>query len=675
MIAANRGSTPAPRPGSAGSALLVVATLGVFFAQLEIRSPNYFLWDDNASEFLPGFVYTYESLAERGEIAQLNYHQYLGYTFLASGQMGVLYPPIYLAMAFAEIALGDFRHGLDALAIGHFLLAGLGMLAVCRRVAGASSAVPIALAVLWATSPFFVQLGRSWIHVAFTSAWLPWSFLLLLRVLEKPTHGRVLALSAAKALFFFQGHPHFFLLVAAGEGLYVLCRWLGRRRPSEALAEARALALGALGSLCLAAPLLFPMWRALEASAARSRALPFEEFIANALDPGVFASAQIFAMEPAVHWATGSLFYIGLPHVLALAAGRFWRPGRGREALPVALLLFASSTALWGLAYGLPVVSSLRWPFKAFGVAVFYLFLLLAGAYGALASSPNPWVRRAAVALLATSLASHAWLIGHPSWDRPLGPNRIDRDVEEIRREVAAVVPEGGRAVSLWLSPLEPRLDRFLIFQYATLAGAYHLGGYEPMIARTNFELAKRLEYSNIYRYELNRRSLDDLSARSVRFLIAPTRPEFQEIFGRFPQLRLAHRDAQLEVWENGGALPFAFFRRAPSRALKTRFGPGGVSVEAGGGAGGSLILTVAPLEVGYRWFADGVAMGPPPSDGERLLLEVPPGTERVEVRYVDVPLQLGCGLAAAFALSAAGIALSRRLRAGGLRAPRGDES
>ncbi|MCG8455805.1 MAG: hypothetical protein MI919_05945, partial [Holophagales bacterium] len=82
-----------------GSAGWVVAFVLAFLLQLESRQPFYFLWDDNASFFLPCYTFDYETLLEHGRPAHLNYHQYLGYTYLASGQTGVLYPPVYLAMA------------------------------------------------------------------------------------------------------------------------------------------------------------------------------------------------------------------------------------------------------------------------------------------------------------------------------------------------------------------------------------------------------------------------------------------------------------------------------------------------------------------------------------------------------------------------------------------------
>ena len=106
---------------------LVILVLGVSFlaGALELRHPNYFLWDDNAAYFLPAYVYNWRSLVQSGSFPELNLHQYLGYQYLGGGQPGALYPPVYVALGLSRLLLGDLRHAVDLLAIGHLLAAAL----------------------------------------------------------------------------------------------------------------------------------------------------------------------------------------------------------------------------------------------------------------------------------------------------------------------------------------------------------------------------------------------------------------------------------------------------------------------------------------------------------------------------------------------------------------------
>ncbi|HEX9731359.1 MAG TPA: hypothetical protein VGG06_05140 [Thermoanaerobaculia bacterium] len=647
--------------------LLLLAA--VYFTVLELREPYYFLWDDNASYHLPCHVYTFDSVFGHGELPHVNYHQYLGYTYLASGQPAVLYPPLYLGLAIARLGWGDLRAVVDVLAILHLVASALGMYALLRRL-GLGRAAGVAASLLWMTLPFLVVVSRSWIVVAYAAAYLPWSLWLVERLLERPSAPRVLALGAVKALLFYQGYVQYAVLWAIFESGYLLLRLLTGRDGAwrrQALAYAAALA----ASAALAAPLLLPMALAKQASAHRAGSLSFAELVSNSLPVAAFLEAQVFRVQPrAVHLATGAIFYVGLPNLLALAALVVARRQRAFAiAAAVALAALVLSTRAFGVAYHLPVLSSFRWPFKSFLIAAFFLVVAAAGGYGALLASRRRWPQVVGVVLLAAAVAGNLAIVLSPWLDAPFGPNRVDRDVAAIRAETARRFPvDQGRAVSMWMTPLERHLDRLLAFDYATLAGAYHLGGYEPLIARENLELALGLDYSNIFRHELTRERLDHLSSWSVRFLVLPERSAFpgfarlRASLARHSQLRPAYRGDGIEVWENAAALPFAFFVEPEVSPVDVEWGPSWVRL-ATAGRGGLLRLNVAPLE-GYVWTADGRDMGPVAYDpGRHLVIEVPPGARAVEVRYVDVPFRLGCAVLLAFLAGTAAVWTRRRWR------------
>lgn len=649
----------------------LVLLAGLYFAVLELREPYYFLWDDNASFYLPCYVYNHDALIGRGEIPHLNYHQYLGHTYLASGQTAVLYPPLYAGLVAARLGWGDLRPAVDVLAVLHLIAAALGMYFLLRRFE-IRPATAVAVALMYMTFPFLVVVSRSWIFVSYAAALLPWGLAALERLLERPTAPRILAVGVVKALFLYQGYVQYAVLATLFEGFYLVLRGLagGEGWPRwRRQAAAYAAALGAAGAL--AAPLLVPMLHAKQVSAYRTGSLSFAEFISNALEPATFLSAQVFRMEPrAVHLSSGAIFYVGLPGLAALAALAFAR--RRRIFLvyaAVAGLALVLSTRAFGLMYHLPLLSSFRWPFKSFLIVLAFFSVAAAGAFDACFSAPRRALRWAAAALVGAAILGNAAIVGSQSLDAPFGPNRVDRDVAELRAEAARLFPlDRGRVVSLWMSPLEPRIHRLLPFNYATLAGAYHLGGYDPLIAEENLELALHLEYSNIFRYKLTRERLDYLSSWSVRFLTVPRSSMYPPIGGlrpalsRFSQLRLSFRDQAIEVWENGAALPFAYFPGPPFAPVEVEWRSSSMRLETRG-RGGWLRVNVAPLD-GYEWSADGRDMGAPRVDEERhLVLEVPGGTEEVEIRYVPVAFRLGVFVFLAFTLSVGATWVVRRSR------------
>lgn len=659
---ASRGpSWTAELPALACLVLLATAFVGA----LELREPRYFLRDDNAAYFLPVYVHTAGTLFDRGELALLNHHQYLGQTHLASGQTGVLYPPVYVAYALAG-ATGDVRHALFLLALGHFVLGAVGFFVLARtwsvpRWPAAWSAL------LWLTLPFLAVVSRDWIWIAYGAAWVPWCLVFLDAWLVRGMRWGLVGYAVAKALFCFQGYAQYVILSVLFEAVFVSLHGIVHGVAGGSL-PARSwwrrilgwfLVLAATGGL--AAPLLLPMWRAKQASQARAGGLGLEEFLSNPLDPGVFLRSQVFDMaDPAIHRATGAIFYLGLPVLLLVLGGLFWllrrgeRPGQARRAM---VLAAASATALLlsteavRLLHPVPLLGSFRWPFKSFFWVLLFAALAAAVVLGEL------WQRGGrsaalAVAALTLGLVGNVATISWDDWDRPFGPNRMQRSPDELRAFLNRHIdPAAGRVVALWMSHGQDDIERFLTHDYATAAGAFSLGGYDPLVAQTNFDLAKGLEYSNIWRYELTRDAVDYLSEWSVRWLLMPDKPRNRVLVGQFPQLRVASGDDGWLAVENSAAAPFAFLLPAdggPPLPLEVDFGGSGLTVDLApaAGKGGSLHLQIAPLD-DLVAFADGESLGPVGVDRDRhVAVDVPAGAERIVVEYRATAFRTGLAVA-----------------------------
>ena len=648
--------------GNAPGLLAALATLAIL-ALLQAREPFYFLWDDNASYWLSSYVLAAESLAGEGVLAHLNVHQYLVQTHLASGQSGVLYPPAYVAVSLAHLLFGDVRATLDLLVAFHLAVSAVGF-TVLLRSRGVSRAVALGVSLLWVTFPFVLQVSRSWVWVSAVAAWLPWSLWSSERSARRPSGGALAWSVVPKSLLLLQGFVQGALYAAVTEGaLLLLSGRLSRLRRAAEWVLAHTLAA------LLAAPMLLPMMHARAVSADRAGPLPIEEVVSLSLPLRELLGAQFFRVsERVVHEGSGIVFYVGLP-LIVLLPSILLRGARGRRdglaAVAVAVVAVIASTRLYGLLADLPLLGSFRWPFKGFFFALFAATLGFAVALEALRRHTGALRHLGRVGLLA-ALGLHVFLAVSPLGSATFGPNRLDTSVEELRREVRDRVPvERGRVVSLWLHPSEPRIHRFLPFNFATLAGAHHLGGYDPLVSATNLRLAKGLEYSNIFRYELTPSALDYLSSWSVRYFLAPDRSQFPEIFARFPQLRVLSRADGLLVVENLAAEPFADLvdpETGESTPLEVEWGAASIRVATRGRAG-TVRLRVAPLE-NYRALVDGVSDAPLlVGTRERLLVPVPPGSRFLELRWIDPRFRFGVGVTLLTLLGAAALALrSQRL-------------
>ena len=128
-----------PRPWSSRDLVadlaLLLASLA-WLAGLQAAFPSYFLWDDNATFFLPQYAFNWRTLAEHGELPLVSFHQYLGYLYHGSGQSAVLYPVVYLAAGLSQALLGDLRHTMDVLATLHLAAGALAMSVLLRHRLG-----------------------------------------------------------------------------------------------------------------------------------------------------------------------------------------------------------------------------------------------------------------------------------------------------------------------------------------------------------------------------------------------------------------------------------------------------------------------------------------------------------------------------------------------------------
>lgn len=643
-------------PGIADRRLLLVLGLScaLGLALLQLVEPFFFLRDDNATHFLPAYTYTYDTLTGTGEMPLVNHHQFLGSTYLATGQTGVFLAALYPVMALLRLLGLEARALIDVLASLHLLLGGLGM-GLLLRFFGIRSRLVLPLALCWCFFPFGVLVSRSWVFVSFTIAYLPWNLWLLLRFLERPGGRRGALLVAIKSLFLLTGYVQYMVIASFFELCFLALFWLkkrDRRTPRQALAVALIFVLTGL----LAAPLLLPLWQAKEASAERAERLPTARALSFALGPTDFVRTQFLLPREGALFRHGStaIYFLGLPCLAALA----FALRRRRQLAPAAwaalgagVLTLAMSTLLYYVLYLTPLFASLRWPFKNFPVAGF--FLLVAAAAGASLFTQNGSRRRwtATTALLWLNLALQLGLLLVPSFRHPFGPNRLDRPVEALRSSpLMEKIGDQGRVIAA-LAADDPATTNppalRLGFLFATLAGKYHAAGYDPLLAQLNQRLSPRVNYNTELvvppgAWETTRAHLESLS---VRYVLVAEGSRLRPALAADVSARQLATEEGILLFELKNALPLVLDldRR---QGIPFRWRANGLELDLPPDfAGGRILLNVAALG-GYDWWLDGEAQGEPGVFEDRLVVEVPPGAHHLELRYGSAALTGGLALA-----------------------------
>lgn len=622
---------------------------------LQAIEPRFFLRDDNATHFLPAYEYAYETVAGEGEIPLLNQHQMFGGTFLASGQTGFFLYALYPVRALFGLFGVDPVWLVDVLATLHFLLAGLGMFLLLRSW-GLRPGLAVPLALCWCFLPFAIIAARSWIFVSYLAAYLPFQQWLLQRWLASPSLRGWLQLAALKVLFLFTGYLHYAILAFFFEGCFLLAYFLlagGERR----VRLRRAAALGGAYVLAamLAAPLLLPTWNAKQVSWQRAQPMAKEAALAFPLRPADFAAANLLQARTRVYGDLSSaVFFLGPLWLagLALAGGRLVRRAPARlgpelgAALLVGIFALLMSTRLFGLLAVLPVFDVLRWPFKGFPLAAFYL--LLAAARVLLhAAGEGGGKARLAAGLAWLNLLLQLAILLPAAWRAPIGPWKLEGTVAELRAApLVQAIGDQGRLLLLQAEGEQPgRSDALgLGFLYATLAGKYHVHGYDPLVAKINAEIGFPAETNGalVVRAE----EWPRLAPALPRWVLVDEASRLLPLLDAAAAFRRLASGGHYVLFENARAIPIVT-RAEGGEALPFRWRTNGLELDLPADfPGGHLLFNVAGLPE-YRGYRNGESLGAPELLHQRPLLAVPPGAGHVELRYQGGGFRLGLGLAA----------------------------
>jgi hypothetical protein len=302
-----------------------------------------------------------------------------GQPLLANPNNQVFYPPTWL-----NLVMQPWRY-YTLFVAGHFLLSGLGLYLLSRRL-GASEGAALLGGVVWIASGPFVSLVSLWNHLA-GAAWIPWAAWAADRTFASGRARDAAAWGCVMAAPVLAGSPEMGLIAGAAS-------LVGLARPGTAGHWKRAGLMGAL-ALAIALGVSAAQWVPTVEMVRRSLRSQFSAgqgsfwsippvglvqcLFPLQLDPlplrDVLRAALFESREPFLH-----SLYLGIP-ALGLAAAAVLRKGRLAAILTllalggIAVALGPHLGALGLLETLVPFLRSLRFPAKgmiltAFGCAV-----------------------------------------------------------------------------------------------------------------------------------------------------------------------------------------------------------------------------------------------------------------------------------------------------------------
>lgn len=643
---------------------------------LEISRPYYFVQDDVLVGDFPSILWQCRSVW-KGVIPEYDPYLMMGCPRLSEG-VGT-YPPTYLAYAVARHVLGNEYATMDVFAILHIMAGYVAAFWAFRRV-GMGAMPACAASLCFVHSGSILILGRSWHTFVPLAIWLP----LLVAAVHTAGRGPVswrwlIGVALLVGIVYHIGFPQTWAHFVAFLVLGVLWQWFMGRIP---LRRVFLLAFAVLLGFSLAMPLFYVQW---QLSLDMDRLVSHGDGIRNGLlalvIPYPFVQAELPSRWGCVDTQYGGhLYYFGtlfvvllLLNVLALATKRhsrlLWSSQVWTVCACVAFIVaLQRPISLTLLIQRLPLVGNHLFRLLPF----FVLFTVLAGGLvleRLLCRTARRRIAEMTVGvLLCIVLANHLWfarssfytygflpypklpdgvtdLLG-PSSDRPNSRFASWTPERSMAPDYFSAMPHNLPAVyeipTFWgydlvVDSKQPLRSSIVGLTANPTAAARAYGIRWFLKHRT---CSRPVLSSNPHMHELE---------NAVEFA-----PSFEKI--RFTKLHRLPGVDELEILELQPVDPLAFRRREPNVALPLRVDGAGIDVDVGGSGSACSVV------VNFAWYpdmraeVDGREVECRRDDWYRILVEVPAGATRLELRY-EAPWRQGffwSGVMATMALAGA---------------------
>lgn len=666
---------------------VLLAGVLAFFRRV-LFSPQFIIPFDLPGYHLPLARYAARSLGT-GEFPLWDPYTYCGLPFYANLQAQVFYPPAWIVFALANLLGLDKTLWLLQWEVGiHVFVGGAGAYLLLRRL-GVDRMAAVFAGTIYQLGGFFTAQAQH-LGAVCGAAWLPFAWLAVIRVCEKPCRRRTAALAAVLALAILAGFPAMILVVVASCWIlaFALAAW--RQASFRALL---AVSVASAWSLLLAAVQLLPTRELTPLSQASLRwqwgndagGVPWQGLV-SLVAPNYF---DLF--DPSRYklpWNPTFLYlYCGLAAVaLALAA----LARRDRRAGLLATVTLAAGLVMMGgtTPVGRTVLHVLPPALKSPLYPEFFSAALVLGVASLAALGAARWITRRGVvwgaALIALTIADLVWTGSNRFWNTQTVADAAP--ATERTFEGSAESLAGVRGLVSQTTPparVDVRDDSGNWARHAPLIRIPTANGDDPLVISRLLGVRRLFAPGNAWEryHEVSRLDSPVLDLLNVRYLLtyAPdATPRIQH-----PKFRLAASLPGHQVYENLAALPRFFLvgetRRAgsPEEALEMlgspgfdprrvavvedaaalTGSPGSVRVEhysAGRvaleteAAAPSFLVASETWYPGWRAAIDGREQPLVMTNGAFRGLAVPAGRHRVEMRFAPAILWWGAALSAA---------------------------
>lgn len=650
-------------------------------AYLEFAQPYYFAQDDNFAVALPAHLLGCRAFFD-GHFPTYNPYQFLGAPLNTTGCYMFFYPFLYAAYAIARWGLGNANATEDVFCIGH-LLAGFAACWLLTRTCRLRPWLACLTSTCFSLSGFSLIAGRSWDNTTPLVAYLPLTFVLLIRLTSdnsQPFNGGrwIAAASMTVALFMNAGFVQLWLYAMIFGAIWLTVVLTNGRltlRRAAWVVPALIIALAFCTPLLLSFRQSTEGWTRSVAEGPRIVESNLLNMILPApLAPPVSKGPQAFRWGSAFYKDMGELYYAGsiltiigiLSTIAAIALlvvkrgrrDRLWQNAWGVIAVVALVCGFGSQGPIWPLMRHLPLMSQMESPFK-FAPYV-NLFLLMQGAstlerYLAARRSS----RLTAVVLTASTVLLLCW---HITLARPAFYTYGDRPYPVLPPAEENLL-DGGRifAIAPFRSPVAgftPSLSN----DWATVYGVPAAFGYDPPI--------EVLPSTNRARALFARNPEDALRACGVHWVIVhrtavrpvhSANPLIRDLESVDPtdlpvfaaacsRRRPALVTPDIYVFEVPNVDPLAF-TTSGKRPLAVHMSATGVDIDLPEDMPAGNVVVNFALRRGMRADVDGKPVGIAGDSWGRIVVDVPAGGRRLSIRYtLPWPAASVAGLALLFA-------------------------
>ncbi|KPK33756.1 MAG: hypothetical protein AMK70_09175 [Nitrospira bacterium SG8_35_1] len=473
--------------------------------------------------------------------------------------------------------------------------------------------------------------------------------------------------------------------------------------------------------ICLAAPQILPLLATTGDSAFRAEGYSIQRLLNYSVNPLVFVKSQFGHFEiPIFYNGKSVMYFVGLPllSVFTLFAGRVREHiyiKRSAAFLIVASLSFLLGTAMYKYFLFFPFFDNFRWIFKHFLFFLFFFSItiaLLSDSF--LADSRAVWKKTFVYLMFIISIITNVYFNVHygSGSNSALGPWRIEAGEPDPFKGI--IQKTAGRTMTIGFFDdfgkgkvlNHSNSFQYLMFGFPTFWGYYHFNGYNPLVTAENFHAGlgnyqfsfQFINYVDVTRMD---EYLDYFSRWAGRYLITYNQQNVREELARYPQLALIYKSDKTLLFENTGAYPMAYLKSDIFRPVEYEIGINAITIRPGNREKDTLVINVVPLKgYSYRLGADlnyvDIEIDRVPikdrdacfSDGKKIVpcepgrwtrkdylqevnqkikplsIEIPAGTETVELRYRDQSFFYGLYISIAYLLTAgAGTVINRIFR------------